>query len=166
MITVSEAIVKMIDLCHGSQYDICHFMKVWAYARTIGESECLDERTQRILEFTAIVHDIACPSLRKEYGNSPHDLQEKFGPPLVREFYSDAGMDSGMLERICYLVGHHHTYNSVDGMDYQILLEADFLTNAGEQDKYRKVADRFRDSVFRTKTGLALLDSMYKEQEI
>ena len=96
----------------------------------------------------------------------PHDLQEKSGPPLVREFYRDAGMDSGMLERICYLVGHHHTYNSVDGMDYQILLEADFLTNAGEQDKYRKVADRFRDSVFRTKTGLALLDSMYKEQEI
>ena len=161
MITVSEAIVKMTDRCQGDQYDICHFLKVWAYARTIGEMENLDSAAQQVLEFAAIVHDIACPALRKEYGNAPHDLQEKCGPPLVREFYKDSGMSEGMLERICYLVGHHHTYNGADGPDYQILLEADFLVNAGEQEKYRKVTDRFRENVFRTKTGTAMLDSMF-----
>ncbi len=29
----------MVILCNGSQYDINHFLKVWAYARTIGEQE-------------------------------------------------------------------------------------------------------------------------------
>ena len=161
MITISEAIVRMIDRCQGSQYDICHFLKVWAYVKNIGEQEGLDEQTQQTLEFAAIVHDIACPSLRKEYGNSPHDLQEKYGPPMVREFYKDTGMSEEMLERICYLVGHHHTFTDVDGMDYRILLEADFLCNAGENEKYRKVTDQFRQNVFRTKTGITLLDSMY-----
>lgn len=35
--------------------------------------------------------------------------------------------DKDIIERVCYLVGHHHTYNSIDGMDYQILVEADFF---------------------------------------
>ena len=161
MITVSEAIIKMIGNSEGSQYDICHFLKVWAYAKNIGEQEGLDELTQQTLEFAAIVHDIACPILRREYGNSPHDLQEKYGPPMVREFYKDSGMSEEMLERICYLVGHHHTFTDVDGLDYRILLEADFLVNAGENEKYRNSVDRFRQEVFRTKTGTALLNSMY-----
>lgn len=161
MITVSEAIIKMIGNSEGSQYDICHFLKVWAYAKNIGEQEGLDELTQQTLEFAAIVHDIACPILRREYGNSPHDLQEKYGPPMVREFYRDSGMSEEMLERICYLVGHHHTFTDVYGLDYRILLEADFLVNAGENEKYRNSVDRFRQEVFRTKTGTALLNSMY-----
>lgn len=165
MITVSEAMKKLLKECGGNQYDICHFMKVWAYAKMIGELENLDERTQQILEFAAIVHDIACPSLRKEFGEAPHDLQEKRGFLMAREFFSGCGMDEEMLERICYLTGHHHTYSAADGMDYQILLEADFLVNAGEQEKYRRAAQGFRDNVFRTKTGTELLENMYLREE-
>lgn len=36
--------------------------------------------------------------------------------------------------RICYLIAHHHTYDNVEGLDYRILLEADFLVNAMEDD--------------------------------
>ena len=161
MISISEAIVKMISDCGDSQHDICHFMKVWAYARTIGQLESLDARTQQTLEFAAIVHDIACPDLRKEFGNAPGNLQEIYGPPLVREFFKDSGMDEEMLSRICYLVGHHHTTSNVKGMDYQILLEADFLVNAGEQEKYQKTAGNIRENVFKTKTGIRLLEKMF-----
>ena len=163
MITINEAIMKMIDESNGSQHDICHFLKVWAYAKNIGEQEGLNAQTQQTLEFAAIVHDIACPSLRKEYGHSPHDLQEKYGGPMAREFYKDSGMPEEMLERICYLVSHHHTFTNVSGMDYRILLEADFLVNAGENEKNRNSVDKFRQNVFRTKTGITLLDSMYSK---
>ena len=37
-------------------------------------------------------------------------------------------------ERICYLIGHHHTYDKIDGTDYQILVDADFLVNLYEED--------------------------------
>lgn len=161
MIKVSDAITKMISVGGGNEHDICHLLKVWGFARTIGEREGLDDRTLRTLEFAAVVHDIACPSLREEHGSAPGSLQEKEGPALVREFYKDSGMDAEMLERICYLVAHHHTFTNVDGLDYQILLEADFLVNAGEDDKNRKAVGKFHDNVFKTKTGLALLEDIY-----
>ena len=68
-----------------------------------------------------------------------------------------------MLERICFLVGHHHTFTNVDGLDYQILLEEDFLVNAGEHENDRKAVSRFREKVFKTRTGLKLLDDIYDE---
>ena len=37
-----------------------------------------------------------------------------------------------MVNRIIFLVAHHHTFQEVDGIDYQILLEADYLVNADE----------------------------------
>ncbi len=164
MMKVSEAITKMVSLSMGDQHDICHFLKVWGFARTIGEAEGLDERTLMTLEHAAVVHDIACPMLREEHGSAPGSLQENAGPPLVKEFYKDSGMDEEMLERICYLVGHHHTFNGVDGMDYQILLEADFLVNAGEHENDRKAVGKFHERVFKTRTGLALLEDIYMKE--
>ena len=43
------AIEKMIDFYQGNLRDIEHFLKVWAYAKTIGEQESVDENTQGIL---------------------------------------------------------------------------------------------------------------------
>ena len=51
-------------------HDINHFLKVWGFARTIGLSEGLDPKTQKILELAAIAHDIACPLCREKYGNT------------------------------------------------------------------------------------------------
>ena len=65
---VSNAIEKMIDFYQGSQHDINHFLKVWSYARNIGQMEGLDDHTQEVLELTAVVHDISCPLCRKKYG--------------------------------------------------------------------------------------------------
>ena len=39
------------------------------------------------------------------------------------------GFEEAVIERVSYLVGHHHTYTNINGMDYQILVEADFLVN-------------------------------------
>ena len=64
-----------------------------------------------------------------------------------------------------YLVSHHHTYTGVYGMDYQILLEADFLVNADESAMKEDAIRAFRDKVFRTKTGLALLQDLFPVEQ-
>ena len=66
-----------------------------------------------------------------------------------------------MLERICYLIAHHHTYTDVDGLDYRILLEADFLVNAFEDELPQKAILNAREKIFETKTGTDLLNTMY-----
>lgn len=146
-------------------HDSTHFLKVWAYARTIGLSEGVDPKTQKILELAAIAHDIACPLCREKYGNTNGKYQELEGGPLARTFYQDYGLSNEELDRIVYLVSHHHTYTGVDGMDYQILLEADFLVNADESAMKEDAIRAFRDKVFRTKTGLALLQDLFPVEQ-
>ena len=158
---VAAATQKMIEFYRGNLRDIDHFLKVWAMAKTIGELEGLNSRTQEILELTAVVHDIACPLCREKYGNTNGSNQELESPPLVETFFEGLPVDPADLSRISFLVAHHHTDTGVDGLDYQILLEADFLVNVGESGYSRAVIEKFRQRVFRTKSGIRLLDSMY-----
>ncbi len=158
---VAAATQKMIEFYRGNLRDIDHFLKVWAMAKTIGELEGLNSHTQEVLELTAVVHDIACPLCREKYGNTNGSNQELESPPLVETFFEGLPMDPADLSRISFLVAHHHTDTGVDGLDYQILLEADFLVNAGESGYSRAVIEKFRQRVFRTKSGIRLLDSMY-----
>ena len=60
-----------------------------------------------------------------------------------------------------YLVGHHHTYTNMDGIDYQILVEADFLVNLYEDGEPLSAVEKVQERIFKTASGLAVLKSMY-----
>lgn len=154
---------KMIINSYGNQKkkDIAHFLKVYSYASTIGKLEKLDKKTLEVLEISAIVHDIACPLCREKYGHSQGKYQEEEGPALVREFLKDFQLENDIVERVVYLVGHHHTYENVDGMDYQILLEADFLVNADEMNLSKDAILKMKNNVFQTRSGKKLLSAVY-----
>ena len=158
---VAAATQKMIEFYSGSIHDIDHFLKVWAMAKTIGELEGLNRHTQEVLELAAVVHDIACPLCREKYGNTSGKNQELESPPLVEAFFAELPVERSDAARISWLVVHHHTYTNVDGIDHRILLEADFLVNAGESGYARPAIRNFRERVFRTAAGTKLLDSMY-----
>ena len=158
---ISDIIVKMIRENRENQHDICHFLKVYAYAKTIGEGENLDLTTQETLEIAAVLHDIACPLCRVKYGNTNGKYQEAEGMILAREFLREFALPDEIVERVVYLVGHHHTLDAVDGADYQILLEADYLVNAGESSYSAEHIRNTLHTVFKTSTGIALLKSIY-----
>lgn len=157
---ISHAIEKMIAFYRGDLHDINHFLKVWAFAKNIGEQEGLDARTQETLELTAIVHDISCPLCREKYGNADGKNQERESAPLVEKFFEGDDCNAD-VQRISWLVSHHHTYTDVDGIDYRILLEADFLVNAGESGYSRTAIESAKKQFFRTAAGIRLLDSIY-----
>lgn len=158
---VAATTQKMIAFYRGNIHDIDHFLKVWAMAKTIGELEVLDKHAQEVLELAAVVHDIACPLCREKYGDTNGKHQELESPPLVEAFFKGLPVERPDVERISWLVAHHHTYANIDGPDHQILLEADFLVNAGESGYTPSAIRNFRERVFRTAAGKELLDSMY-----
>ena len=155
--TVSQIMEKMIVFSEGSIHDIDHLIRVWTYAKTIGELEGLDPDTQFILETAAITHDIACPLCREKYGNTNGKHQEREGMPMVREFLADTGLNDLQMERIVYLVGHHHTFSDIDGLDYQILVEADYIANASENGYSRENVKNFMAKIMKTESGKRLL---------
>ena len=127
--TLEPLILKMISYDHGSPARIQHFLKVHSFAKTIAVFEHLDEKTLFITEAAAIVHDIGIRLCLEKYGDGNGKLQEKEGPALAEQMLSELGFEKDVIERVSFLVGHHHTYTGIDGLDYQILVEADFLVN-------------------------------------
>ncbi|MDY4727836.1 MAG: phosphohydrolase, partial [Megasphaera elsdenii] len=82
-------------------------------------------------------------------------------PAPARAILEELGADEKLIDRVCFLIAHHHTYDGIDGLDYQILLEADFLVNAYEDQLKPEAIIHFRDKVFRTPSGLQLLKDTY-----
>lgn len=159
--TIAQIMEKMIAFSEGNIHDIDHLIRVWTYARTIGELEGLDTETQYILEVAAITHDIACPLCREKYGNTNGKYQEAEGAPMVAAFLSDTGMTAAQSERVKFLVGHHHTFSDIEGADYQILVEADYIANASENGYDAKNIENFLNRIVKTRAGKKLIESIF-----
>ena len=157
---VSEIMEKMIVFSDGNIHDIDHLIRVWTYAKTIGELEKLDAETQFILEIAAITHDIACPLCREKYGSTNGKHQEREGEPMVRIFLADTDMSIEQINRIAWLVAHHHTFSDIDGLDYQILVEADYIANASENGYSRENVTNFMAKIMRTESGKRILTAV------
>lgn len=140
---------------------IHHFLKVHSFAKWIGEEEKLDAGTLEILEAAAFVHDIGIKIAEEKYGSDAGPLQEKEGPAAAREMLEKSGYAGEPVDRVCFLVGHHHTYTDIDGADYQILVEADFLVNLYEGKESREAVERAYRQIFRTEAGKLMCREVY-----
>ena len=161
MIT-EELIIKMTEFNAGDPKRIQHFIKVYEFAHVIAVKEGMDEAALRILDIASIMHDIGIRPSEEKYGRCDGKLQEQEGPSYAREMLAEfLEVSDDEIERVCYLIAHHHTYENVDGLDYRILLEADFLVNAMEDELKKDAIIHFRDKVFETKTGIHLLNTMF-----
>ncbi len=158
---ISQVFIKMIESSDKNYHDINHFIKMYGLAKAIGEMEKLSEKEQMTLEIASIIHDIACPLCREKYGNTNGENQEKEGMILADKFLAFFDIPEDIKDRVVFLVGNHHTYDNIDGVDYQILLEADYLVNAFESDYSKEDVEVALRDVFRTETGVRLLREMY-----
>ncbi len=159
---IEELALAMIDYNNGDPKRIQHTTKVHAYASMIGKCEKLDEDTLFILESAALVHDIGIRASEKKYGHQNGKLQEQEGPAVARELLTRlGGFTDQQIERICWLVGHHHTYHVCEDLDYQILIEADFLVNMFEDEESPNAIRAVRKNIFRTESGKRILETMY-----
>ena len=70
------------------------------------------------------------------------------------------GMTEAQIARVAYLVGHHHTLQNICGMDYQILIEADYIANASENGYGKESIVHFLDTIMKTASGKHLAASV------
>ena len=157
--TIGSVISAMIETLQGNLHEVEHMLKVYGYAKAIGEEEGLDAATQRTLEIAAVVHDIGIPFALEKDGSDAGPYQEELGPGAARPLLQKLGCDQATIDRVCFLVGHHHTTRDVDGIDYRILLEADFLVNAAHKKLGHPAVLAAKESFFRTKTGIRYLEN-------
>ena len=156
-----KIITAMIDYYRGDPRRINHFMKVYAFAKAIGEEEGIDGKTQNIREVAAVVHDIGIKLSEEKYNSAAGNYQEMEGPAEAEKLLSKLGISEDIIKRVSYLVGHHHTYNKIDGLDYQILVEADFIVNLYEENESPSAAKNVMNKIFKTETGKRYIEKMF-----
>lgn len=157
--------LAMAMMAHDADnaHRIQHFLKVHAFARLIAQGEGIDEQTQFVLEAAAYVHDIGIKPAVERCGACPGPLQEELGPPLARSMMEKLGFDQQVIDRVCWLVGHHHTYTDIQGDDYRILVEADFLVNLHEHGDQADAVRAAEQTIFRTATGRHILHRQFEK---
>ena len=158
---LDELFLQMIAFFSGDPKRIQHFMKVHSFARIIGTKEGLDETSLFILEAAAYTHDIGIRPAEEKYGRCDGKLQEQEGPIVAQRMLSDVGIENYLIDRICYLIGHHHTYDNIEGLDYQILVEADFLVNYFEDGLDQEHIKTSAEKIFKTETGKKIVKEMF-----
>lgn len=158
---LNKLFLAMIRLDAGDPARIQHFTKVHSYARLIAMEESMDPESEFILEAAAYVHDIGIHVAEKKYGHQNGKLQEQEGPAAARALMAPLGFTENQIRRVEYLVGHHHTYTNIDSLDYQILVEADFIVNLYEEHAERENITAVRKNIFRTGTGISILNDMF-----
>ena len=151
----------MIELYRGDAKRIQHFCKVHSYAKMIAEMENVDAEALFILETAALTHDIGIHLCEQKYGNSNGKLQETEGPAIAEKLLEELEFPREVSERVQYLIAHHHTYDKIDGIDYQILVEADFLVNMYEDELPQEAMQHAFRNIFRTETGKKICREMY-----
>ena len=161
---INKLHLAMIELYSGDAKRIQHFCKVHSYAKLIGEREQLSPEELYILEAAAYTHDIGIKPAEEKYGSSAGKLQEQEGPAVARGMLMRLGFAENVIERVCYLIGHHHTYTGIEGRDYQILVEADFLVNAAEKGLGKEAVAHFLENVAKTDCGRRLLQSIFLDK--
>ncbi|MDR1958007.1 MAG: HD domain-containing protein [Planctomycetaceae bacterium] len=163
MSTISQLIAEMAEYERNTPHRVHHFLKVHDFAKTIGELENLPSGLQFTLETAAVVHDIGIrPSLEK-YGSSAGKYQQKEGPDVARTLLERLAFDATVIDRVCFLVAHHHTYTGMDGWDYRILVEADFLVNMFEEEMSPESIRHVYEKIFTTAAGRAFCRSLYAD---
>ena len=154
-------IEKMIRYFKTDARRINHALKVYGFAGCIARREKLSESEIRIVDITAILHDIGIKEAEAKYNSTSGHYQEIEGPPIARDILSETNMDTETLDRICYIIGHHHSYQKIDGLDFQIIVEADFLVNIFEDAMPKDSIESIRKKYFRTPTGISMIESIY-----
>ena len=154
--------LAMIELYSGDAKRIQHFFKVHSYAKLIAEMENVDEDTLFVLEAAALTHDIGIHLCEEKYGSCNGKLQEKEGPAIAKKLLADLHFEERVSERVQYLIAHHHTYENIDSIDYQILVEADFLVNMYEDELSKEAIEHAYEKIFKTDTGKKLYREMFR----
>jgi len=161
----NELIKKMIEYFQTDVRRINHALKVFDFASIIADEQSIDKKTKEIIIYTAILHDIGIKNAEKKYNSSIGKYQEIEGPPIASKILSDLNISEEIIDRTCYIIGNHHFYTKIDGMDFQIIVEADMLVNIFEDDMSKNATEKSYENIFKTEAGKKLISTMYLNNE-
>ncbi|MDR0375396.1 MAG: phosphohydrolase [Treponema sp.] len=157
-----DHILELAIIYNGNDVKrINHLLKVFSFAHHIGIMEKCDTKLQTIIDISSILHDIGIHESERKHNSDAGNWQEIEGHLVAKELLKNIDLDNIIQDRVLFLIGHHHQYDVIDGIDYQILVEADFLVNIFEAEMDEHSIKNIKEKIFKTKNGINLLEKLY-----
>jgi HD superfamily phosphodiesterase len=159
---ITQVANKMITYFEKDIRRINHALKVFGFANAIAAQENLTEEELTILLLSALLHDIGIKVSEIKYNSSSGKYQEIEGPSIAKDILKKLDIPEPIIEEVCYIIGHHHTYAMINSIPFQILVEADCFVNIEEEQLNNHSIMAIKNTVFKTVSGLALFHSLYE----
>jgi HD superfamily phosphodiesterase len=137
-------------------YGITHTLKVLENARNIIQNEKTGkQKCETIIELSAVLHDIGAVEAQRKHGSMEGKFQEMESPVIAENILQKYDYDPAIVQRVCYIVGNHHSPEKIDDINFQILWEADLLENMQIMDCIKDTENlkRFVEKNFKTGSG-------------
>ena len=161
--TIASVAVAMMEKNRGDRKRTEHSLKVFSYAQALGKLEELGQEQQQVLELTALLHDIGIHVAEQKYHSSSAHYQELEGPFVAREILENLSVSKDIIERVCFIISRHHTFTAIDGPDFQLLVESDFLVNAVEDNMSDNQIINFSQNIFKSVSGKYFLKLLFPD---
>jgi hypothetical protein len=147
-------------------YGIEHTLNVLENVRQIIKGEKLNWQLAVIVELAAVLHDIGAVEAQKKHGCMDGRFQEQEGPVIALDIMKKHEYEQSIIDRVCFIIAHHHTPEKIDGMDFQILWEADLIENMQVMEviKDTGVLKQFILDNFKTDSGTDLAFQRYAKK--
>lgn len=123
---IDKAIEEMKLVFKDIPYGIDHTFRVLRNAEIIMDGEVVSNAVRETILLAVVLHDIGAIEAQKNHGSMEGHFQEIEGPSIARSILERAGVPQATINRVCYIVGNHHTPSKIDGIEFQVR-EADYL---------------------------------------
>lgn len=122
----------LVDHFENDFRRINHALEVMKHAENIMEQG--QECDYDVLMACAVLHDVGIKRSEELHGYNNGKTQEEYGPPVAEALLNGIGFPAEKTEKVCRIIGNHHSPSRYDYPELRILKEADRIVNRMEGD--------------------------------
>ncbi len=122
----------LVDFFETDFRRINHALEVLKHAERIMEG--MTGFDHEIVVASALLHDVGIKPSEEALGYNNGRTQEEYGPPVARQLLESIGFPPEKTDRVCEIIGNHHSPSRYDYVELKILKEADRIVNKLEGD--------------------------------
>lgn len=123
---IKEIVIKIMkDVFCEIPFGIDHTKKVLRNAENLMLKDNVNKEERQIIILASLLHDIGAVEALRKYGSMDGCYQEAEGPVIAEKLLEDLDLCNSMIERVCYIIGNHHSADKINGKDFKIVWEAD-----------------------------------------
>jgi len=162
---IEKALIKEMKGVFGSDGKrIEHALNVTQYAKLLLKEE---SGNPEIVIPAAILHDIGIHEAERKHGSTTGLYQEQEGPPIARSIMKKLGIDEGIIEEVCTIIGNHHSPGRINTLNFKILYDADWQVNLYDEYDYqnKEKLSKIIDKIFFTHSGKEMAKRIYLDDK-